>query len=92
MVNITTQTKQALEGVNVLDFGWVLVGSLTGKQLADHGATVIRVESPGNPDPPRANRLVSSQKSNNPDDRPWFTHLNTSKLGHNLESEKSRYS
>lgn len=80
-----TANSQALEGVKVLDFGWVLVGSLTGKQLADHGAQVIRVESSSNPDPPRANRLVSSSKANNPDDRPWFTHLNTSKLGITLD-------
>jgi crotonobetainyl-CoA:carnitine CoA-transferase CaiB-like acyl-CoA transferase len=37
--------QPALAGVKVLDFGWALVGSLTGKHLADNGAKVIRVES-----------------------------------------------
>ena len=37
--------KGILTGVNVLDCGWALVGSLTGKHLADHGAQVIRVEA-----------------------------------------------
>ncbi|MFC1991095.1 CoA transferase, partial [Chloroflexota bacterium] len=36
---------QALEGVKVVDFSWVLVGPLMVKYLADHGATVIHIES-----------------------------------------------
>jgi benzylsuccinate CoA-transferase BbsF subunit len=71
--------KQALAGVKVLDFGWALVGSLTTKQLADHGAQVVRVESITRIDLPRANRMTSNSVANNPDDKPWFTHLNTSK-------------
>ncbi|MFP3975111.1 MAG: CaiB/BaiF CoA transferase family protein [Dehalococcoidia bacterium] len=73
--------KQALDGVKVLDFGWALVGSLTTKQLADHGAQVVRVESMTRIDLPRANRMTSASSANNPDDKPWFTHLNTSKYG-----------
>jgi benzylsuccinate CoA-transferase BbsF subunit len=73
--------KQALAGVKVLDFGWALVGSLTTKQLADHGAQVVRVESITRIDLPRANRMTSNSVANNPDDKPWFTHLNTSKYG-----------
>jgi benzylsuccinate CoA-transferase BbsF subunit len=73
--------KQALAGVKVLDFGWALVGSLTTKQLADHGAQVVRVESITHIDLPRANRMTSNSVDNNPDDKPWFTHLNTSKYG-----------
>lgn len=73
--------KQALAEVKVLDFGWALVGSLTTKQLADHGAKVVRVESITRIDLPRANRMTSKSAANNPDDKPWFTHLNTSKYG-----------
>jgi benzylsuccinate CoA-transferase BbsF subunit len=34
-----------LAGLKILDFSWVGVGPITVKYLADHGATVIRVES-----------------------------------------------
>ena len=76
--------KQALEGVKVLDFGWALVGSLTGKHLADYGAVVIRVESITRADLSRTNRLTSGSSASNPDDKPWFNHLNTSKYSLSL--------
>ncbi len=41
-------------GLKVLDLSWVAVGPLTMKYLADHGATVIRVESVTRPDPARS--------------------------------------
>jgi benzylsuccinate CoA-transferase BbsF subunit len=72
--------RPALTGVKVLDFGWALVGSLTGKHLADNGAKVIRVESASRIDLSRTNRMVKISTGNNPDDKPWYTHLNTSKL------------
>ena len=34
-----------LEGINVVDFGWVGVGPLTTRYLAYFGATVVRIES-----------------------------------------------
>ncbi len=84
--------KQALAGVKVLDFGWALVGSLTTKQLADHGAQVIRVESITRVDLTRTNRMISRSSATNPDDKPWFTHLNTSKysLALNLKCASAR--
>ncbi len=39
-----------LAGVVVADFSWVGVGPITVKALADHGATVVRVESQNRPD------------------------------------------
>jgi len=36
---------EAFAGLKVADFSWVAVGPLTGKALADHGATVVRIES-----------------------------------------------
>ncbi len=41
---------QALEGLQVLDFCWVAAGPVTTKYLAEHGATVVRVESAKRPE------------------------------------------
>lgn len=42
--------KQIMEGIRVADFSWVGVGPMAARALAEHGATVIRVESHRNPD------------------------------------------
>ncbi len=34
-----------LEGVKIADFSWIGVGPITAKALADHGATVVHIES-----------------------------------------------
>src|SRR3990170_4176016 len=41
---------EALKGLKVADFSWVGVGPMTTKYLADHGATVVRIESKLRPD------------------------------------------
>lgn len=41
---------QPLAGLKVLDFCWVAAGPVTTKYLAEHGATVIRVESAKRPE------------------------------------------
>ena len=71
--------SQALAGVKVLDFGWAVVGGLSGKYLGDYGAQVIRVESATRPDLVRATQYVSISSTNNLDDKPWFNHINSSK-------------
>jgi len=38
-------TKQACEGIRVLDSSWAAVGPMAVRYLADHGATVIHVQS-----------------------------------------------
>jgi crotonobetainyl-CoA:carnitine CoA-transferase CaiB-like acyl-CoA transferase len=42
--------RQALEGLKVLDFCWVIVGPMVTKYLAAYGATVVRVETRRRPD------------------------------------------
>lgn len=39
------QRKLPLEGIKVADFSWIGVGPITAKSLADHGATVVHIES-----------------------------------------------
>ena len=73
-----------LEGVKVADFSWIGVGPITAKALADHGATVVHVESD---DPADRLRLVGPFK----DDVPginrcqFFGSFNTSKLSLQLD-------
>ncbi|MFH1086967.1 MAG: CoA transferase [Chloroflexota bacterium] len=42
--------EQALKGLKVLGFTWILTGPIITKFLADHGATVIKVESGTRPE------------------------------------------
>jgi len=42
--------KQALEGLKVVEFCWLAAGPLVGRYLAQHGATVVRVETVHRPD------------------------------------------
>ena len=44
------QRKQVFEGVKVADFAWVAVGPQIGRELAEHGATVVKIESHKVPD------------------------------------------
>lgn len=37
--------KKVFEGIKVAEFAWVVVGPSTSRYLADHGATVVKVES-----------------------------------------------
>jgi crotonobetainyl-CoA:carnitine CoA-transferase CaiB-like acyl-CoA transferase len=47
---------RVLAGLTVLDFGWAWAGGLVGSILADHGATVVKVESQRRLDPMRRDR------------------------------------
>ena len=68
------------EGLKVADFSWVGVGPITAKYLADHGATVVRLETEGRPD---ILRTAGPFKDNvpGPDRSHFFGDLNASKLG-----------
>jgi crotonobetainyl-CoA:carnitine CoA-transferase CaiB-like acyl-CoA transferase len=75
----TPPRRLPLEGVKVADFSWIGVGPITAKALADHGATVVHIESD---QPVDRLRMVGPFK----DDIPginrcqFFGSFNTSKL------------
>ncbi len=62
-------SRQALEGVKVVEFAAYAAGPVTGKHLADFGATVVHIESGGRPDgfrvqyPPFAENIPGVNRS-----------------------------
>jgi crotonobetainyl-CoA:carnitine CoA-transferase CaiB-like acyl-CoA transferase len=71
---------EAFAGLKVIDFSWVAVGPLTAKALADHGATVVHVETSTRIDyvrtlVPFKDGVPGVNRSH------YFNNLNTSKLG-----------
>jgi crotonobetainyl-CoA:carnitine CoA-transferase CaiB-like acyl-CoA transferase len=76
----TPRLGEAFAGLKVLDLGWVAVGPITSKALADHGAHVVRVESSTRVDyvrtlQPFKDGVVGINRSH------FMNNLNTSKLG-----------
>ncbi|MDE0421345.1 MAG: CoA transferase [Gammaproteobacteria bacterium] len=71
-------------GLKVADFSWVGVGPMIGKALADHGATVVRIESANRVD---LLRTAPPFKDDEPgQDRSQFmANFNTSKLGMTID-------
>jgi benzylsuccinate CoA-transferase BbsF subunit len=70
----------ALAGVKIADFSWVGAGPRATKDLADHGATVVKVESRKRLDLGRLSPPFKDGKRN-PDGSAFFGITNTSKLG-----------
>ena len=70
----------AFSGLKVADFSWVGVGPITAKALADHGATVVHIESASMPDILRMGRPA---KDGIPglDRGQFFANFNSSKFG-----------
>lgn len=77
---MTTPGPLPFEGVKIADFSWVWVGPTSTKYLADHGATVVRVESTTRPDIVRAIGPYKDDE-NGPNRTHAFNDYNTSKLG-----------
>ena len=75
---------RVFDGLKVADFAWVGVGPLISKALADHGATVVHVESHVRPD---VLRLGQPATNNEPgiDRSQFFANFNSSKLGVGLD-------
>jgi crotonobetainyl-CoA:carnitine CoA-transferase CaiB-like acyl-CoA transferase len=80
---------QPFAGIKVADFAWAGVGPIISKALADHGATVVHVESRKRLDvvralPPFKDRVVD------PDRAQMMANFNSSKLGLALDFANDR--
>ena len=80
---MASSDKLPFDGIKIADFSWVWVGPTSVKYLADHGATVVRVESLSRPDilhtlGPFKDREVAPTRTH------AFNDFNTSKLGISL--------
>ena len=70
---------QAFTGLKVLEFGAGAAGPLSIRYFADHGATVVRIESRKRPDFLRLYAITAEQKSL--DASPMFATFNANRLG-----------
>lgn len=70
----------ALAGVKIADFSWVGAGPRATKDLADHGATVVKIESKKRLDLGRLSPPFKDGKPD-PDGSAFFGITNTGKLG-----------
>jgi len=82
-------TPTALEGIKVAEFAWVIAGPAVGRELAEHGATVVRVESHKRPE---FARLAAPFKDgiSGIDRSAYFTAYNPNKYGMSLDLTKHR--
>ena len=82
-------TRGPLEGLRILDMGWVWAGAIPGQILADMGAEVIKVESSKRLDYMRLGRPLVGDKPD-PEQNPWFHAVNRNKksITVNLKSEE----
>ena len=71
-------------GLKVADFSWVGVGPMIGKALADHGATVVRIESPERLDLLRTAPPFKDGEAG-PDRAQFMANFNTSKQGMTID-------
>ena len=71
-------------GLKVADFSWVGVGPMIGKALADHGATVVRIESANRVDLLRTAPPFKDDEPG-PDRAQFMANFNTSKLGMTID-------
>jgi benzylsuccinate CoA-transferase BbsF subunit len=81
---------QALEGLKVLDFCWVAAGPMTTKYLAEHGATVVRVESAKRPESLRRAAPYGGDGSPGINRSGYFANYNGNKYGLTMDMRHAR--
>ncbi|MDP2719543.1 MAG: CoA transferase [Dehalococcoidia bacterium] len=79
-------SPSALSGIKVIEYADFISGPFCGKLLADMGATVIKVETPGSGDSSRRSGPFAGNKPD-PEASGLFLYLNTNKSGITLDLE-----
>ena len=74
------KSLKALEGVNVVVIGAAVTAPTTGKYLALHGATVVRLDSHSRMDGMRTQRPFPPNEAPTADTGVWWANVNTSTL------------
>ncbi len=77
-------TELPLAGIKVADFSWIGVGPITAKALADHGASVVRIECSTRLDGLRVNPPFKDNEVD-PDMSHFYGTFNTSKLSLDID-------
>ena len=80
---------QLLDGVRVLDFGWVWAGALPGQTVAFLGAEVIKVESRTRIDFMRLGPPIVGDEPD-PEQQPMFHNVNRGKLSFTVDFRTDR--
>ena len=77
----------ALEGIKIADFSWAAATPIATRMLADHGATVVRVESKSHAD---TVRITGPFRDNKPglNKSGFFADFNSSKYGLALDMKR----
>ena len=85
----TVGNKKPLEGIRILDFTSTVLGPSTTRYLADHGATVVKVESMAHPE---TTRIATPFAKDEPhiDRSGYFAVHNAGKYSLSLNMKKSR--
>ena len=82
---VTSATALPLEGIRIVDFGWVYAAPIATRTLADMGAEVIKIESMGHLDELRTS---PSNVSRDIERDPVFHDLNRNKLSFAVDFAK----
>lgn len=83
------EKQRPLQGIRVVDFGWVWAGAVPGHILADLGAEVIKLESTSPLDYMRQGRpIVGTRKD--PEQNPMFQNVNRGKLSFRIRLDHPR--
>src|SRR5262249_13267426 len=83
----TLEAQPALAGLKVLDFSWVFATPMAVRYLADHGATVVHVESATRPDALRTYAPFKDRRPG-PERSGQYANVQAGKLGLSLNLTK----